>query len=89
MESLSQLFSRDALLPIGVCLAVFGILLRGFARSNRRSAALREQHWLHNRKVGEIDPSLSRISWLERNLNAVANGIVIVGASIAVLSFFL
>jgi len=68
---------------------MLGILLRGFARSNRRSAALRNQHWLHNRKAGEIDPSQTRINWLERNLNALANGTVIVGASIAVLSFFL
>jgi hypothetical protein len=36
-----------------------------------------------------MDPSQTRISWLERNLNALANGTVIVGASIAVLSFFL
>jgi hypothetical protein len=68
---------------------VFGFLLRGFARSNRRSAALREQHWIHNRKVGEIDPSQSHISWLEKHFNVLANGIVLAGGSIAVLSFFL
>jgi hypothetical protein len=86
--STQPLASREVLLPIGVSLAVAGILLRGFARSNRQAAALRKQHWLHNRKPGEPDSSEQHTGWLDKHLSIIANVVTLTGASVTLLSFF-
>jgi hypothetical protein len=83
-----QLASREVLLPVGVSLGVAGVLLRGFARSNRQSAALRRQHWLHNRKPGEPDSSEQHTGWLDKHLSIIANIVTIIGAVVTLLSFF-
>ncbi len=88
MDLLKQLTSRDSLLAIGISLCFVGIILRGFAVSSRRAIALRRQHWLHIRKLGEADPTDQQTGWFEKHLPAIANTVTIAGVVITVLSFF-
>jgi hypothetical protein len=83
-----QLVTQAVLLPVGVCLAMVGILLRGFVRSNRRSAALDQQHQLHHRKPGESDHLENKTGWLEQHLPSIANTATLAGAIITLVSFF-
>ena len=82
----SQLTSREILLPLGVSLCFVGIILRGFARGNRRAAALRRQHWLDTRKPGETDPAARETGWFEKNLSAIANTTAIAGLVITLVA---
>ena len=84
----NQLGSRDVLLPVGVSLAMIGILLRGFVRSNRRSAAIEYQHRLHHRKPGESDSLDKKPGWPEKHLPSLANTTTITGALLTLVSFF-
>ncbi len=88
MDLLRQLISRDSLLAIGISLVVAGIFMRGFAASSRRAIALRRQHWLHVRKLGETDPTDRETGWFEKHLPVIANTVVLVGVAITFLSFF-
>jgi len=83
-----QWASREVLLPVGVSLTMIGLLLRGFVRSNRRSAALEQQHQLHHRKSGESNASGQKPGWLEKHLPFIANFTTITGALITLASFF-
>jgi hypothetical protein len=83
-----QFTSYEGLLAIGVTLAVAGIMLRGFAASTTRAAALRKQHWLHNRKPGETDPAEKERSWFDKRLPIIATIVTITGVAVTFLSFF-
>jgi hypothetical protein len=87
-DFLHQLTSRDSLLAIGISLVVVGIFLRGFAQGSRRAIALRRQHWLHVRKLGEADPTDRQTGWFERHLPVIANTTVAAGVVITLLAFF-
>jgi hypothetical protein len=88
VESFHQLLSKEVLLPFGVSLCFVGIILRGFARSSRRAAALRRQHWLHTRQPGEVDPTEKESGWFDKNLSVIANTAALGGLVVALLSFF-
>ena len=75
-------------MPLGVSLCFGGIILRGFARSSRRAAALRHQDWLHTRHPGEAEPAGRQGGWFEKNLTRIANGTVLAGIVITLLAFF-
>jgi hypothetical protein len=63
--------TRDVLFAIGFTLLIVGVFLRGFARSTRRSLALRRQHELHVRPTGSSPRALDeaiRTTHLERNI---------------------
>lgn len=85
-----QLLSRDALLGLGVCLVMLGLVLRGFARNSRRDSARRKEHLRDERKSGDDNLS-SQLEqppeWLEKNLGWLANLILVAGVLIAVLAF--
>lgn len=82
---------REILLAAGFTLLVAGIFLRGFARSARRSLALRREHELHVRKVGapaaDQDKAI-RTTHLERNVGRYAAVCVIAGAVVIVAAIF-
>jgi len=85
-DTWSQLTSREVLLPLGVSVCFVGIILRGFARGNRRAAALRRQHWLDTRKPGEPDPAAKETGWLEQNLSTIANTTAVAGLVITLIA---
>ena len=87
MVSSHQLFSHETLLAVGVSLCFAGIILRGFAESSRRAIALRRQHWLHIRKLGEADPTDRQTGWFEKHLPVIANSVVVFGAMITAAAF--
>ena len=86
MVSSHQLFSHETLLAVGVSLCFAGIILRGFAKSSRRAIALRRQHWLHIRKLGEADPTDRQTGWFEKHLPVIANCVVVAGVVITLIS---
>jgi hypothetical protein len=88
VESFRQLARREVLLPLGVSLCFLGIILRGFARSARRAAALRHQDWLHSRRPGEAEPAGRHGGWFEKNLPRIANCTALAGIFITLLAFF-
>jgi hypothetical protein len=90
-ETLHQLASKAVLLPLGVCLVMVGIFLRGFAGSARRELARRKQHLLDERKSGEaeLNRDLEKPpSWMERNFGLVANTVLVAGVVITLVSLF-
>ena len=92
MTDLKQLLlSRDALLGLGVCLVMLGLVMRGFARNFRRDSARRKEHLRDERKSGDAGLS-SQLEqspgWLERNLGWLANLVLAAGVVIAVAAFF-
>ena len=87
-QFLHQLTSHQTLLEIGITLVMAGLFLRGFANSTTRAAAMRKQHWLHARKLGELDPSEKEISWFERHLPAIATTVTVAGVVSTFISFF-
>jgi hypothetical protein len=84
---LQRLLHRDALLAIGVTFFVLGIILRGLARDHRRTLAHRKQHELDTRHAGSR-PAAPSTSHLEKHFARYANGVFILGITIAVISFF-
>ena len=86
MNLLRQLVSYDVLLPLGVCLCFFGIILRGLARSSQRDIALRRQHRLHHDKLEKSLQPEETIGWFERHLPAIANSMAIGGLAIALVA---
>ena len=87
--SAAAVTSHDVLFAVGFTLLTAGIFLRGFARSTRRSLALRREHERHVRKSGE--PQLSetvRTTHFERNVGRYAAGCLLLGAGVIVAAFF-
>ena len=79
--------NREALLGLGVCLAMIGLVLRGFARAFRRDLARRKEHLRDERKSDdaglnaqlELPPS-----WLEKNFGLLANLMLLTGVLTAI-----
>ncbi len=83
--------NRDALLGLGVCLAMVGLVLRGFARNFRRDLARRKEHLRDERKSGEssLTGQLEQPpGWLDKNLGLLANLILVAGVALSAFSFF-
>lgn len=83
--------NRDALLGIGVCLAMLGLILRGFARNARRDLARRKEHLRDERKSPDanLNPQLEQPpGWLEENLGQLANLVLVAGVLIAIAALF-
>ncbi len=78
--------SRDALIAIGVCLIIAGVVMRGMVRSNQREQARRKQHRLH---TGETEPELDAFDrHLEKYLPRYAAVFITAGALAMVASFW-
>jgi hypothetical protein len=85
------LLSRDILLGLGFCLAMVGLVLRGFARNFRRDLARRKEHQRDERKTGEasLNTQLDQPpGWLEKNFGLLAN-LVLAAGVLAVLATFM
>ncbi len=83
--------SRDALLGLGVCLAMLGLVLRGFARNFRRDSARRKEHWRDERKSGDAGLSAQLEQppgWLEKNLGLLANLVLVAGVLTALAALW-
>ena len=85
------LISRDALLGLGVCLVMLGLVMRGFARNFRRDSARRKEH--RRAECKSDDDNLSSQleqppEWLEQNLGWLANLVLGAGVVIAIGAFF-
>ncbi len=83
------LLSRDALLGLGVCLAMVGLVLRGFARNVRRDLARRKEHLRAERKSGDagLNAQLEQPpSWLEKNFGLLANLVLVIGVLTALVA---
>ena len=86
-----QLTTYESLLAIGVTLVMGGIILRGFAASNRRDLARRKQHRLDERRTGEarLNEQMGRpAGWFEKNLGLLANVILVAGVVISAVAFW-
>ncbi len=82
--------NRDALLGLGVCLVMLGVVMRGFARSYRRDSARRKEHRRDERKTGDDNLSSELEQppeWLEKNLGWLANLVLGAGVVIAAVGF--
>lgn len=84
MDLLSRLASREALLGIGMTLVMLGVILRGLARSHRRTLAARKQHELDVRAPGAPIPEPPHF---ERHLGSYANGLLVLGVVLTVVGF--
>lgn len=83
--------TRDVLLAVGFTLLTAGVVLRGFARSARRSLALRRQHELHVRDIETPPRALDetiRTTHLERNVGRYTLACLVLGLLIVVAAFF-
>ena len=78
--------TREILLAAGATLAMLGVITRGLASSQRRVAAMRKQHELDVRKVGE---SVRPEPHLEKYLPRYANGAIALGLLLVVIGCFL
>jgi len=86
-----SLLNREALLGIGVCLAMLGLILRGFARNARRDLARRKQHLQDERKTTDAGLSAQLEQppgWLEKNLGLLANLVLVTGVLTAIAALF-
>ena len=86
-EFLQRLLSRDVLLAIGVTFFVFGIILRGIAREQRRTLAARKQDELVTRPRSEPAAAPSQ-SHLEKHFARYANAVFVLGMVIAAVALF-
>ena len=81
----------QTLLAIGVTLVMVGVVMRGFAASNRRDLARRKQHQLDERKSRETGLS-SQLDqppgWLDKNLGLLANLVLVAGVVLTAVAFF-
>jgi hypothetical protein len=83
------LLNRDSLLGLGVCLAMVGLVLRGFARNFRRDLARRKEHLRDERKSGDagLSSQLEKPpSWLEKNFGLLANLVLLTGVLTAIFA---
>lgn len=88
---MKHLLSHDALLGLGVCLIIAGIILRGLVREGNRAMALRMQHALMLRKSGEQERAEqveTETSHLEKWLPRYAAGCITIGLILVVASSF-
>jgi len=79
--------NREALLGLGVCLAMVGLVLRGFARNFRRDLARRKEHRRDERKSDDAGLSAQLEqppSWLEKNFGLLANLVLLTGVLVAI-----
>lgn len=76
---------RTTLLAVGVTLFVLGIILRGFAREQRRTLARRKQHELANPSP---DRPPAAVPHFEKHFARYANGVFILGMALSVMSWF-
>lgn len=85
----ASLTMREVLLAVGFTLLTAGVFLRGFARSTRRSLALRREHERHVRKSGApaLDEAV-RTTHLERNVGRYAAGCLVLGGCVILAAFF-
>ena len=87
---MNQLLSnREALLGLGVCLAMIGLVLRGFARNFRRDLARRKEHLRDERKSADVGLSAQLElppSWLEKNFGLLANLVLLTGVLTAIVA---
>jgi hypothetical protein len=86
---LSLLSTSDALLGLGVCLAMVGLVLRGFARTFRRDLARRKEHLRDERKsdATSLGAQLDQPpGWLERNFGLLANLVLVTGVIVATVA---
>lgn len=85
----TSFFTRDVLLAVGFTLLVAGIFLRGFARSTRRSLALRREHSLHVRRVDgrPAAEDALKTTHFERNVGRYAAVGVGLGLAVIVAGF--
>lgn len=74
--------SRETLLAAGATLVMVGVITRGLAASQRRTAALRKQHDLDVRKLGEALPPVPH---LEKHLTRYANTGIVLGLLLVVI----
>lgn len=91
MMAAAPWLTRDVLLAIGFTLLIAGIFLRGFARSARRSRALRQQHeWLQRGadRSSAVPEEPARVTHLERNVGRYAAAAVGLGLIVIVAAFF-
>ena len=73
---------REALLGLGVCLAMVGLILRGFARNFRRDLARHKEHLRAERKSGAdgLNELLEKPpGWLDKNIGMLANLVLATG----------
>ncbi|HLP26567.1 MAG TPA: hypothetical protein VK477_12880 [Acidobacteriota bacterium] len=87
----AALTMREVLFAVGFTMLTAGIFLRGFARSTRRSLALRREHGLHVRKIDApaANPDdLVRTTHLERNVGRYAVACLLLGAGVVVAALF-
>ena len=81
----------ETLLAIGVTLVMVGVVMRGFAASNRRDLARRKQHQLDERKSRETGLS-SQLDqppgWLDKNLGLLANLVLVAGVVLTAVAFW-
>ena len=85
------LLNRDALLGLGVCLAMVGLVLRGFARAFRRDLARRKEHLRDERKSGDAGLSTQLEQppgWLEKNFGLLANLVLLAGVLTAIIALW-
>jgi hypothetical protein len=83
------LSNREALLGLGVCLAMVGLVLRGFARNFRRDLARRKEHRRDERKSDDANLSAQLElppSWLEKNFGPLANLVLLTGVLTAIVA---
>lgn len=86
------LTSRSALLSIGVSLSFVALMLRGFARSQRRALARRKQHALAERKSPDAALSEDFVrppDWFGRHLSSIANTTLVLGVALSIIALFL
>ncbi len=85
------LLNRDALLGLGVCLVMFGLVLRGFARNFRRDIARRKEHLRDERKSDDAGLNTQMEQppgWLEKNFGLLANLILVTGVLTATFALW-
>ncbi len=85
-DYLTLLLRRDTLLALGACLVVVDIVLRGFARSNRRDQAYRKQHHLDN-PTGVLAQDRTD-HHLEKHLPRYAAALLVAGVISVLTAFF-
>jgi hypothetical protein len=85
-----KLPDAQTLQAVGVTLVMIGVILRGFASSARRDLARRKEHRIDDRKSADarLSEELARPpGWFERNLDLLANLVLVAGVVITVVGF--
>jgi hypothetical protein len=82
---IASLFRYDVLVPLGVCLIVIGVALRGYSSSIKRRLASERQH---QRLSGERTAEPRPLTHWERHAAAYARAAIGVGVLVALVGFF-